>query len=386
MRILHIVTLLTPDNAYGGPMRVALNQVRGLQDAGHQVDLIAGHSGFRSVPSNVDGIPIAAFRASRLVPYTGFAGLCSPEMLLHLTRHVDDYDIVHIHLARDLITLPAAEVVRRKGIPYVLQTHGMVDESQKKLALWLDSALTKRIISEAKSVFYLTPEEKKSINSLFPGSKQQALPNGVPTTGEVTRADNRAELEVLYMARLQERKRPLSFVKAARDLLRTSTSASFRLVGPDEGEAAKVNEYINEYSLQESVRWEGPVGVADSLSRMNQADIYVLPSIQEPFPMSVLEAMSLGLPVVITESNGLAPILQTHNAGLVVSEEQAALSKGIGLLLENKDLRTRLGKNARDLIVREYSITSVVATLSEHYKAALTESGCVRSQIRKASR
>lgn len=65
MRILHVVTLLGPDGAYGGPARVALNQSAALIDRGHEVTVAAGTRGFRVTPNRVDGVPVQLFPPAR---------------------------------------------------------------------------------------------------------------------------------------------------------------------------------------------------------------------------------------------------------------------------------------------------------------------------------
>ena len=67
MKILHIATLITPQGAFGGPVRVAANQVRALRTEGHDAILIAGHAGFENnAPTEFDGIPVKLFPVHRL--------------------------------------------------------------------------------------------------------------------------------------------------------------------------------------------------------------------------------------------------------------------------------------------------------------------------------
>src|SRR6185312_11172960 len=118
---------------------------------------------------------------------------------------------------------------------------------------------------------------------------------------------NDGGVEVLYLARLHERKRPALFVETARDILSEGIDARFTLIGPDGGEGAKVREAITRgREFETSINWEGSLPPEKTADRMAHASIYVLPSVDEPFSMSVLEAMAIGLPVVITESCGLA--------------------------------------------------------------------------------
>lgn len=78
MRILSVVTLVSPDGAFGGPVRVALNQATALRELGHDVTLAAGGRGFDEPPTELDGVPVRLFPARTVVPGIGFAGLSSP--------------------------------------------------------------------------------------------------------------------------------------------------------------------------------------------------------------------------------------------------------------------------------------------------------------------
>ena len=79
MKIIHVVTLFTPDGAFGGPTRVAVNQTRELRTRGHDVTLAGAALGYgETLPKAIDGVPVRLFPARRVVPRTGFAGLTSP--------------------------------------------------------------------------------------------------------------------------------------------------------------------------------------------------------------------------------------------------------------------------------------------------------------------
>src|SRR3954447_26921767 len=108
MRVLHMVTLVTPDGAFGGPVRVAVNHVRELRRRGHDAVLVAAATGFGGLlPDHVEDVPAQLFPARRVAPL-GFSGLAAPEMLWWVRRELPRTDVVHVHLARDLITLPVA--------------------------------------------------------------------------------------------------------------------------------------------------------------------------------------------------------------------------------------------------------------------------------------
>lgn len=375
MRILQICSLITPNGAYGGPVRVAVNQTRELLQAGHEVTLLAGSYGFGpDLPKLYDGIPVSLFPARRIIPGTGFAGLTSAGLLRSLRKHAADADVLHIHLARDFITLPAARWARKHRKPYIVQPHGMVDPSSHPLAVPLDAIWTRPVLRDASNVLYLTEVERAALAEVARTPLRLLdLGNGVPAVHTSFTPDNSKAPEVLFLARLHPRKRPLAFITVARALSAKFSNATFRLVGPDEGEGAACVRAIKDASLGDRLRWEGPVAPERTTSRLEQASIYVLPSIDEPFPMSVLEAMSLGKPVVVTNTCGLADVIRDAQAGIVVDDSLEALTDAVSTLLADPQLRRSMGHNGFTIVRERFSMQEVQRRLQEVYRSATTE-------------
>lgn len=368
MRILQVATLVTPDGAYGGPVRVALNQLEELRRQGHDVELVAGTRGFSSVPTELQGVPAKLFPVKCRVPGTGFAGLSSPALNAYLRRRTPEVDVVHVHMARDLITLPAAAHVARSSTPLVIQPHGMIDESTKVLAKVIDARYTRRILRESNEILALTPIESASLRVVADQDVSVTMiANGVPETQP--RAEPRGRLQMLFLARLHPRKRAVMFVEAAGRLLADGMEADFAVVGPDEGEAAAVQQMIDDLGISDHVRWEGSLAPDATLGRLGRASVYVLPSVGEVLSMSILEAMSLGIPVIITTSNGLAGPVSKAEAGLVVDPDLPSLVAAMQRLADDSALRQTMGANAHALVTEQYSIGAVGRHLESIYRA-----------------
>lgn len=372
MKILQVATLISPSGEYGGPVRVACGQVQELELRGHQVTLAAAARGFPSaLPKAFDGAPVELFTARNPLPQLGFAGTAAPGLVRWFTRNRREFDLVHIHVARDLVTLPIAVLCRHWGIPYILQTHGMVDPSPKVLAKLLDAVAVKQVLRGAAAVLYLRPVEKAELHTVARASVNTVfVPNGLRIDTEPVSASP-VPPSALFLARLQARKRPMAFVEAARTLHGRHPEVEFRIIGPDEGEGPTVERAIRETPLNGRLRWDGPVGTADALAAMRECSVYALPSSNEPFPMTVLEAMSAGRPVVINDDCGLAPLVAQHGAGIVCSDSGPTLVEALDALLSDDDLRTRAGQAGRRLVREHLSLDRVIDKLEGIYRGAV---------------
>ncbi len=372
MRILHVVTLVSPDGAFGGPVRVAENLSRELTRRGHDVSVAAASSGYPEgeTPTELGGAPLLTFPARRIAP-GGFSGLTAPGLQSWLRSNATGLDVAHVHLARDLVALPAARSLQRHRVPFVVQPHGMVVRSSHPLARPLDALMTRRVLDGAGSVLYLTPAERTGLLVVgAPESRLQPLGNGVPDVEVETPLPVRAE--VLFLARLQQRKRPLAFTRMARTLLESGIDASFVLVGPDEGEGDAVRAEVAAVGDESRLRWEGPLAPTRTLERLAASSLVVLPSVDEPYPMSVLEAMSVGRGVVITDTCGLAPAVAEHGGGVVVDASQAALDDAVRGLLTRPGALAEVGARARAASLGHFGMRSIVDRLEVLYADAVT--------------
>lgn len=366
MRILQVVALLSPDGAYGGPARVALNQSAELVERGHHVILAAAARGYATPPTAVDGVPVRLFGTRTVVPGAGFPGLSSPGLARWVHGNATGFDVVHVHFGRDLMVLPAAVAARRQGLPYLLQTHGMVIPSDHKLAGPLDGLFTRPLLRGADAVLYLTDLERAQLETVARSPIMlKHLSNGVPEGPPRTEVPGRTE--VLFVARIHPRKRPLAFIEMAKALLADGVDAEFTLIGPDEGEGAAVRTAL---AGETNISWEGALPPDEIPNRMAKAHLFVLPSVSEPYPMSVLEAMSVGLPVVIADDCGLAPVVRQAGCGVVVDGAVPDFVDAVKFILGEPGRTSELGRRARALVRDDFGMGAIGDRLEELYDDA----------------
>ncbi|MFE7618051.1 glycosyltransferase [Streptomyces sp. NPDC057496] len=378
MKILHVVTLHTPDHAFGGPTRVALNLSKVQRAAGDDARIMALGDGFDGpLPREVEGVPAHLFRARHLLPAFEVSGITSGALLLTARRMMRGADLVHVHLMRDLVTLPAALLALATRTPLVVQTHGMVDPTENRVAKLTDLLGVRTVLRRADAVLHLTETERLDVNAVaapVPLTRTVRLVNGVrPQQRKPARVPGRPPT-VLFLARIQERKRPEDFVAAMPAVLARHPDARFVLAGPDTGALCGTLELARGLGVTDSLDHVGPLDHEAVLAAGRQADVYVLPSIEEPLGVSVLEAMSVGTPVVVTRTCGLAPDVARAGAGRVIDSrvgQDARNARGVAdavLELLEPEANDRAGRAAWDLVNEDFTIEAVTGTLRRTYE------------------
>ncbi|WP_417234549.1 glycosyltransferase [Arthrobacter sp.] len=186
------------------------------------------------------------------------------------------------------------------------------------------------------------------------------------TIGSRRRSEQR--FEVLFCSRIHARKRPELFVEAARELnFAYPGQFLFRVVGPDGGELATITKAGPSFE-DGSFSYDGSLPPGEVPDALERADVLMLPSLNEPFPMIVLEALALGVPVIIDATCGLAPIL-TDQAGVrIVISNPTTLADAV---LSIKESPVDERKGARKLAATEFSTARLEKQLTAAYKEAV---------------
>lgn len=139
---------------------------------------------------------------------------------------------------------------------------------------------------------------------------------------------------------------------------------------PDEGDLLRAQQRVQEYGLQNIVEFVGTLPPDKVIYEFINASIYALPSVDEPFPMTMLEAMALGVPTIVTEENHVRQLLERHQAAKVVSPNPQSIAAGIEELFTKSDLALQLSENGRRLMENELTIDKVVTRLESIYQGA----------------
>lgn len=174
---------------------------------------------------------------------------------------------------------------------------------------------------------------------------------------------------VLFSARMLWDKGVGEFVEAACLLTQAGVKARFVLVGdPDTGNPASVPEAtLRGWHGENGVEWWGHRD--DMPAVFHTAHIACLPSYREGLPKVLLEAAACGLPIVTTDAPGCREIVRDGDNGFLVPVRDAqALALALRGLIQNADLRAKMGRRGREIVLAEFSQERVIAETLAVYR------------------
>ena len=122
----------------------------------------------------------------------------------------------------------------------------------------------------------------------------------------------------------------------------------------------ELEEQCKKLNLNGVVSISGVLSHKDLLSRLKNSDICLIPSLFEGFGIVALEAMALGVPVIASDIGGLSEIISDEVTGLLVPPgDSHALASACRRLVENPDLKASIAHNAREMVLKKYSMDSI---------------------------
>lgn len=171
---------------------------------------------------------------------------------------------------------------------------------------------------------------------------------------------NKYENSICFVGRLEKQKNLL-------ELLKSLINLPFNLTIIGNGSLkAELEKFAFKNNL--SVNFSGIVSNEDLPEILNRHEIFILPSLYEGMPKSLLEAMACGLPVIGTDVEGINEIIIDGVDGVLCRTDRTSIRNAIITLMKNKELRLKLSRNARRKIVEEHSLKKIINKEIELYK------------------
>lgn len=376
MKILHVIPFFSPQ--YGGPVSSVYQICQKLTERGHEVTILTTDLDFdlqyAQSLKEVQVIPIKCIFHFGLYIY-------SPQINQWLSQNLSTYDIIHMQDFRSYQNAMVVKYGKQFKIPSILQARGSVLPFFEKriLKYCFDFVWGKKILDYAHKVIALTEGEASQYKVMrVPEEKIIIIPNGINLTAYRVLPEKgcfRKKYQIpsknkiiLYLGRIHKIKGIDLLVEAFYNIQKAMDNITLVIAGPDGGCRNELQTRAMEIGISNRVVFTGPLYGQDKLSAYNDADVYVLPSVYESFPNTVLEAWACNTPVIISESCALSPVITNEQAGIVVKRESDELCDAILQVFKEDTLRDLITARGKGLVEGEYNMENVVKQFEECYQ------------------
>jgi glycosyltransferase involved in cell wall biosynthesis len=277
--------------------------------------------------------------------------------------------LTHVHIStgmsfwRKLLFFVPALIV---AAPVILHLHGadfaeFYDEGSKRRKWWIRTSFDKAAGIIVLSNSWLRWARGISCNPLI-----VAIYNPVALP-PVVDFSLRGRTGILFLGQLGSRKGTYDLLQAVASVVDKHPRLELVLAG--DGEAAQVKSEVDRLGLGAHVEVLDWVSGREKSTLLERAAIYALPSYCEGLPMSVLEAMAVGLPVVCTPVGGVPEAVTDGREGrMIMPGDVGALADALDSLLSQRDLRRRMGEAARHKIESTFSVAHVIPQVERLYE------------------
>ncbi len=289
--------------------------------------------------------------------------------------------IVHSHYSRDLWTLVPA-IRKMDHIPLFLTKHIGTQRPKKDFLHRKIYARVDKILANSQVIY-------ENILKTHPVQKNQVelFHLGIDTGRFKPDANNRQRIRgefripqnalvIGIVGRLQRAKGYLEFLEMAAQLSRKYASVYFLLIGGasrgEDEEEQLIRKKAKELQLGSRLIF---TGFRKNIENMLQAlDIFVFPSYAEAYGLVVLEAMSVGLPIVSSNCDGILDIVIEGETGeLVPPREATQLVERVEALIQSPEKRSRYGRLGRMRVQMHFNFDTMIDNLELLYEKSLTE-------------
>lgn len=349
---------------YLGPSVVAYNTLIGFLKIQGELEKEGVEIVFLSINDKVkeknwESVSVKAIKRYPPVSFTG-------EVQALLSKPKDNFDIVHSHSLYDIFPWLLKKVAK------IFHLHGIVWKERKymntfgKFWTWLYERRLKLYYPKltrfvAISNYVIEELESKG----FDTSKVVLIEN--PIGDEFFEIKKNEDKIILYPATIIPRKNQLEFLKALSVI--KDNLKDFKVVFTGGGEKAYV-EKVRDFARKENlnVEFTGKVPFEKMLNLYSKASVVALVSFEETFGMAVAEAMAIGTPVLVSNIGGLGDTVKHGETGLKADPyNHKDIAEKLLILIEDENLRKRLGENAKKEAERRWKCDVISRKLLNLY-------------------
>lgn len=288
-------------------------------------------------------------------------------------------DLVIFHGIYILQYITIYKAILKKNIPYIIIPHGSLTKDAqniKKLKKKLGNFFGfNEFVKNSKSIQYLSNSEMKMSNKF--NHNNFIIGNGMSMPAIQKKEFSKECIKLVYVGRYAVYHKGLDILldgcKIAYDNM-IINKIELNLFGSGNDGKDYIKEMVSKRNLEKVVKVNGPIFDNQKLTEIVKNDVFIQTSRLEGQPLGVMEAMSLGMPVIVSEGTTFAGIVQDNECGFVCSTPDE-----IGILLSSlkleKEQFIKLGENSRKFAMNTFTWNIIADKSIKKYKELIKDAG-----------
>lgn len=285
-------------------------------------------------------------------------------------RLIRENDILHVHMSADNSFYRKAVFIRKaykEGKKIIIHMHGSTfDLFYKERCNDAQKQQVREIFAMADKVIALSEDWKEFLAEYICDEQKIVVIYNAVKIPEAYPKDY-TNRKMLFLGILGQRKGTYDLIEVLPEILSKYPDSHIYFGG--DGEREQAEQLCMEKGIADHVTFLGWVRGTEKEKFLKECSIYVLPTYHEGMPMSILEAMSYAIAVVSTYVGGIPHIITDGENGLLCEAgDRAALKEKLLQLLEDENLRKRLGQNAYNMMTRKFDVRENVENILKIYR------------------
>jgi glycosyltransferase involved in cell wall biosynthesis len=388
LKILHVTPSYEPAWNLGGVLYSISRLCRGLVRLGHEVTVFTTDSAKShrlEVPTNqrveVGGVNVYYFSTRYNLKYA-----YSRELRQACSLWIKDFDIINLTSFWCYPAIPAVKAALHCQVPYMVSVRGTLRQSSlhhKFLKKWLYfTTIEKRHINRAAAIHFTAALERELAASYGFANPSFIVPNGFDPAefpqrkgspeGKAKFGISPVNPVVSFLGRLHRIKGVDLLIQAISQVSLADREVHLLVAGPDSGEEETLRKLSRHLGLEHRVHFLGRVAPAERNALFAASDILALVSRDENFGNAAVEAMLMGVPVMVSDRVGICREVLADGAGAVVPLEVQAMARTLAeLLADGENLKT-MGQRAAASARWRYAADVVAQHMARAYEDILT--------------
>lgn len=384
--VLHVIPSVAA--RYGGPSAAVLGMCKVLRTRGIDARIAttdADGPGRLAVKTGefgvFSGIPTIFFRRRVSESYKWSGALAR-----WLKGHVADFDVVHVHAVFSHASVAAGVACAARQVPYLIRPLGTLDPWSVRRRAWRKQVLlslgASGLMRRAGAMHYTTPEEMELAEQGFaPLPAGVVVPVGIDD--DCFGASSEAAGDQPYaivMSRLDPKKRIEWAIGAWHAVMGERCTTPWRLVIAGEGTPAyraHLESLAASGPASHLIEFSGWLSGEAKASMLRRASLFVMPSSQENFGISMAEGLASGVPALVTPGVNLGREVADAEAGWLVADTEIAVTNGVANVVAHPDECARRGRAAR-VFAERFRWSTVADDLVSMYRGVISSASARR--------